>query len=224
MNPIRQVIHAVLNNLPTDERLLTIPLRPAYREWKKRYLTPGVPHFPSRELLWDHLISDHLKTPVVYLEFGVFRGYSIRYFSEHISDADSVFVGFDTFTGLPENWSTTPAGDFGVNGVLPQIDDPRVSFRKGLFQDTLPSFLETQPIRGSLFINCDADLYTSTLFVLTQLWKHLDGAIVYFDEFGCLPHEFRALEDFSRSYRIAYEVLGAATNIYQPVAIRFHRT
>jgi hypothetical protein len=73
-----------------------------------------------------------------------------------------------------------------------------------------------------VFINCDADLYTSTLFVLTQLWKHLDGNIVYFDEFRSLPHEFRAFEDFRQSYHKGFEVLGTAKPAHDQVAVRFH--
>ena len=47
-----------------------------------------------------------------------------------------------------------------LKGKLPNIDDDRVSFCKGLFQDTLPEFLETYDSKNVLVVNIDADLYS----------------------------------------------------------------
>ena len=70
-----------------------------------------------------------------------------------------------------------------------------------------------------LVIHCDADLYSSTLYVLTKLDGYLlPGTIIIFDEFFTVNHEFRALSDFMSSYNYQYRVL-AATEFYAQLAI-----
>src|SRR5579872_5329821 len=148
---------------------------------------------------------------VNYLEFGVYRGDSLLVWLDGISNPASRFVGFDTFTGLPERWRPTePAGHFNANGAIPDIKDPRCSFEVGLFQDTLPAFVARTDLSGRLVINLDADMFTSTLFVLTTVAPHLkSGDLIFFDEFSCPLDEFRAFEEFVRSFRVKYEVLDA---------------
>jgi hypothetical protein len=128
-----------------------------------------------------------------------------------ISNADSRFVGFDTFTGLPERWRPTEqAGHFNANGIIPDTKDPRCSFEIGLFQDTLPHFVVHNDLSRRLVVNLDADMFTSTLFVLTTLAPYFkSGDLIFFDEFSCPLDEFRAFDAFVRSFRVKYEVIGA---------------
>lgn len=149
--------------------------------------------------------------PLSYLEFGVYRGDSLRWWLGAISNLESRFIGFDTFTGLPERWRPTePAGHFNVNGIVPDVKDPRCSFEVGLFQDTLPAFVARANLSSQLVINLDADMFTSTLFVLTSLAPYLKrGDLLFFVEFSCPLDEFRAFEEFVRSFRVKYEVIGA---------------
>jgi O-methyltransferase len=167
----------------------------------------------GREWLYRKVIEqeDLDKNPISYLEFGVYRGDSLRSWLEGISQADSRFVGFDTFTGLPERWRPTePAGHFNANGATPDIKDPRCSFEVGLFQDTLPPFVGRADLSGRLVINLDADMFSSTLFVLTTLAPFFKaGDLIFFDEFSCPLDEFRAFEEFVRCYRVKYEVIAA---------------
>jgi O-methyltransferase len=159
--------------------------------------------------------------PITYLEFGVYRGASLQWWLTRISNSESRFVGFDTFTGLPERWrATEPAGAFDAKGNIPDIQDPRCGFEVGLFQDTLGRFVDRCDLSGRLVLNMDADMFTSTLFVLTTLAPHLkSGDIIFFDEFSCPLDEFRAFEEFVRSFRIKYEVVGAVYG-YTRVCIR----
>jgi O-methyltransferase len=167
----------------------------------------------GRSWLWDLIIQkeglDSL--PISYLEFGVYRGESLSWWLKRLSDPNSRFVGFDTFTGLPERWRRSEGlGHFNVNGKVPDIKDPRCSFEVGLFQDTLPGFIEQNDLSGRLIIQLDADLYTSTLFILTRLAPYLkSGDILFFDEFSCPQDEFRAFYEFVRSFRIKHEFMGA---------------
>ena len=167
----------------------------------------------GRAWLWESVLKkeglDSL--PVQYLEFGVYRGESLSWWLKRLSHPDARFAGFDTFTGLPERWRRSePLGAFNAHGKLPDIQDPRCSFEVGLFQDTLPGFIEHNDLSRRLIIQLDADLYTSTLFVLTRLAPHLkSGDILFFDEFSCPLDEFRAFREFVRSFRVKYEFMGA---------------
>src|SRR5579871_3098569 len=59
---------------------------------------------PNREKLWDAVIDQERldESPLLYLEFGVYQGRSMSWWLERIRNPESRFVGFDTFTGLPE--------------------------------------------------------------------------------------------------------------------------
>lgn len=167
----------------------------------------------SRESLYSSIVSREglNQAPLLYLEFGVYQGASIRHWLSVISHGESRFVGFDTFTGLPEHWrATEPLGHFDARGLFPKVADSRCSFEVGLFQDTLPAFIGRTDFARRLVINLDADMFTSTLFVLTSLGPFLKaGDLLFFDEFSCPLDEFRAFEEFAKSFRVKYEVLDA---------------
>lgn len=140
--------------------------------------------------------------PIDFLEFGVYKGNSIRLWSEVNRDPRSRFVGFDSFEGLPEGWTRNcPQGAFDVGGAIPDIGDERVSFVKGWFQSTLPEFLKGFTPRSRLVVHNDSDLYSSTLFTLVNLHQFLvRGTVIIFDEYSSALHEFRAFEDYKNSF------------------------
>ena len=78
---------------------------------------------------------------ILYMEFGVWKGYSIKYFTEKYKSKNSEFYGFDTFYGFPEDCLDMQKGHYSTSGAIPQINDFRVKFIKGLFQETLTDFL-----------------------------------------------------------------------------------
>ncbi len=154
-----------------------------------------------------------------YLEFGVYQGESMQEWCRLNTNQDSRFFGFDTFEGLPETWTAAQKkGAFNVGGVLPQIADPRVSFVKGLFQESLYPFLDDFRPRGRLVIHFDADLYSSTLFCLAAMDRFLSaGSVLMFDEFYDLSNEFAAFLSYTRAfYRRCVGV--AYTTAYTQVA------
>jgi O-methyltransferase len=165
------------------------------------------------EAMYDYLNVDMIcGEPVDYLEFGVYQGYTIKYWSTINSNPNSRFYGFDSFEGLPEDWSgafvRVPKGTFTTEGVVPDIDDPRVSFYKGWFQNSLPLFLQSYQSQNRLLIHCDADLYTSTLYVLCTLHNLFKaGSLIVFDEFSGATDEFRAFTDYTSSFLQKFRVV-----------------
>lgn len=156
------------------------------------------------------------KNPIDFLEFGVSRGTSFKWWVEHNSNPDSSFHGFDTFTGLPEDWGVLKKGSMSNGNEPPKIDDKRVNFYQGLFQQTFPEFIEKYNSENRKVIHLDADLYTSTLFVLTSFSHKLKkGDIILFDEFNVPMHEFKAFSEWVEAFYINYEFLGGVNNNYQ---------
>ena len=182
--------------------------------------------FPTRFKLYQAVLDRQgLDDPFDYLELGVGRGKSFRWWVGHAVHPMSSFVGFDSFEGLPEAWGKNPEGSYGAGGSPPAIGDSRVSFQVGLFQDTLGPFLQRPGFRAdnrSLVVHLDADLYSSTLYALTLLAPWLKGGdVLIFDEFGTLRnphHEFRAFFETERLLTAGYVVLGATPH-YRQVAI-----
>ena len=159
--------------------------------------------FSIREELWKCLFeSNDLSTKkILYLEFGVWKGASIKKMLTFNDNIESRFIGFDTFEGLPENWvQAAPAGHFNVGGQTPHIDDPRCAFVKGLFQDTLNNTLDELDLDGfdTVVVHYDQDLYSATCYCLHELRHRFGDYYFIFDEFHI--DEGRALYNFDQTY------------------------
>jgi hypothetical protein len=66
---------------------------------------PAEIEVPDHDALYHHaavVVGRH--EPVTYLEFGVAEGKSLRKMTQEFEHPDSIFVGFDSFVGLPEAW------------------------------------------------------------------------------------------------------------------------
>jgi O-methyltransferase len=173
-----------------------------------------VPKFDERFKLHEHVGLGLAKTPVDYLEFGVWQGATIKKWLSMNSHPQSRFVGFDSFEGLPEDWvEGQPRGTFSTGGVAPRVDDTRGQFVVGWFQNTLYEFLRSFSFDRQLVVHIDCDLYSSTLFVLGALDRHLSpGTVIIFDDFSSLNHEFAAWLDYRRSYSRTWKPLAMTTN------------
>jgi hypothetical protein len=140
--------------------------------------------------------------PIAYIEFGVFTGRSMDWFSKHLLNPQSVFIGLDTFDGLPQDWTTAgqPKGTYSSNGIAPKTDDHRVQFIRGLFHQSSCQWTELLRERASSHIciaHIDSDIYGSALYALFRVSESFKDFYVIFDEF--LGDECRALEDFKEA-------------------------
>jgi Macrocin-O-methyltransferase (TylF) len=182
----------------------------------------------TREDCWSEVAATIGFRPVLYLEFGVYEGESIKYWSKLLRHPDSRLHGFDSFEGLPESFddrSGQTLGAFDVNGQLPFVDDLRVTFHKGWFADTLPEF--DMPPHDQLVITLDADLYSSTKTVLQHLDKWIvPGTFVYFDDFAHMEHEPKAFDEYlqntGKRFKLAFTVMGLNYSVFvccQPAAL-----
>jgi len=199
----------------------------AYSAWREAAAPAAFDDFPCaapryqrRTELYAFLLEHAGLADVAidYLEFGVAGGDSLRWWLAQQRQPDSRFYGFDGFTGLPEAWDDLPAGHFAREGLPQGLDDPRCRLVPGLFQQTLRPFLASVKLAHRRVVHLDADLYSSTLYVLLHLEPHLRrGDLVLFDEFTSLEHELRAWQD-ALAATGRHARLVAARNNYRQVA------
>ena len=153
------------------------------------------------------------------LEFGVASGRTINFIADQ--RPKQVF-GFDTFTGLPEDWRAGyPRGAFATQS-LPTVRD-NVVLIKGLFEHTLPEFC-TQHEDTVAFAHIDCDIYSGAQTILAHLRDRIvPGTVLVFDEYFNYPdwemHEFRAFQEFVGAYSRSYEYIGIVAH-HQQVAVR----
>ena len=165
--------------------------------------------FDTREALLDHCLG-LIAADGMILEFGVYRGHTIRRIAERFPDRQ-VF-GFDSFEGLPEPWIFNRKGIFSdVDGALPEVPDNAVLI-KGLFQETSPDFLAKHPGPVAL-LHVDSDIYSSCKYVLETYGDRIrPGTVIVFDDFynypGWRDGEFRAFYEWCGATRARHEVIG----------------
>lgn len=217
---IKLKLHIFFN--PFAGALLQLVYMTRFSKWASQNKNISYNDFYSK---WDYhkryhlykyiLEKEALTSPINYLEFGVANGISFNWWMSNNNDPDSRFYGFDTFTGLPENFGPYKKGTFNTANNIPSIKDERGKFYQGLFQQTLPDFLKIFDNKNKNVIMLDADLYTATLFTLTSLAPYLKkDDIIFFDEFVVPTHEFMAYQHFINSYYFNLELIGAANNYY----------
>lgn len=225
-NFMRFSLHRIVS--PFENLMLNVANLSRLSRWRKTHSSLRFNDFflpkwdyQKRFALYEFLLREEkLVQPIQYLEFGVAEGKSFKWWVSHNTHPDSRFFGFDTFTGLPEDWNVFKAGAMSTGGNLPDLQDARAHFLKGLFQDSLPAFLLSFERKNRLVIHLDADLYSSTLYVLTMLHPYLkEDDVLVFDEFAVPQSEFLAFTNFVQAYRFEYEVLAAANN-YMFVAMK----
>jgi len=130
----------------------------------------------------------------LYMEFGVFKGTTINHCSSKLKD--KTFYGFDSFEGLPEAWDLVGNTGHNVSKIqvkekghfaldkLPKVND-NVKLVEGFFDQSLQPWMKENITDQSkiAWLHLDADLYSSTIYVLEQLNNYIvPGTIIRFDE------------------------------------------
>ena len=129
-----------------------------------------------------------LKRPVLWLEFGVWKGTDIAHIAGKLrekwgasrssgggdlSSGAPVIHGFDSFQGLPQDWkkgnaesetAAFPKGAFDLFGIPPIVAGDNVKLHRGWFEDTLPGFLDES--RGNLLRHAS----TTAAFSASSEW------------------------------------------------------
>lgn len=163
--------------------------------------------FENRYDLLDFSISK-ITIEGLYLEFGVFQGDTLNHIANKINNK---IYGFDSFKGLPENWSNIYSkGHFAVT-VLPKIS-LNAELVVGLFNETLCLFLK-EHLENCAFIHIDCDIYSSAKTVLNKLKSRIVyGTIIQFDEFYNYTdfenHEIKAFLEYVKENNVEYKFIG----------------
>jgi len=173
----------------------------------------------------------HVARGGLFAEFGVFEGKTLRMIKQKMRKymIDRPLYGFDSFEGLPEDY--TPyyvKGKFKMDSMQYEKLKRYVMHAKsgmeivpGYFEDTLEAFLVKHPGHFA-FVHMDADLYSSTKFVLDVLMTHyrlVPGTVIQFDEMFLVGQdddmwyydEFQAWNEFVDAYAIEFDWIGSHT-------------
>ena len=160
---------------------------------------------------WWFEACNQISTNGLCLEFGVFKGESINYFSEKFNGR--TWYGFDSFEGLQENWygGYHGKGWFDQKGKIPKVNK-NVKIIKGWFKDTLPLFFKDNKQKIS-FIHIDCDTYESTKDILNNINpKQLQkNCIILFDDYisywGWKDNIYRAWQEYIKENNIIYKYI-----------------
>lgn len=184
----------------------------AVGQWLRTQELP-IRTYATREALFEEIAGEVRGENVLYLEFGVYEGASMRTWSTLLAGQHASLHGFDSFEGLPDTWNAAnPAGHFSTQGRVPDVMDDRITFFAGWFSDTLASY--EAPAHDRLIINFDADLYASTKCVLDHLEPLIvPGTYLYFDEFANHDHELRAFQEYVKRTDLRLRLIGATPDL-----------
>jgi len=188
-------------------------------------------HFPSaqnlggRENLLRHACCSVAMDGDV-LEFGVMGGQTLTILCDEFNDR--IVHGFDSFNGLPEDWThDSPIGTYSMEGRLPPHLPSNAKLHIGLFENTLPKYLVSTDAPVAL-LHIDSDLYSSARTALFGLAPRLRaGSMIVFDEFlnypGWRQHEYRAFTEFVEAFDVEFRYFSFASS-YLSVAVRLEST
>lgn len=176
-------------------------------ERMRRYIEQNnIPYVENHQVLFETTFQ-WITRDGLWLEFGVATGKTITFIASH---APGLVYGFDSFKGLPEDF--TPTLRKGHFGRKKMPDVPRnVRLTIGLFQDTLIPFLEGHK-DSVAYVHLDADLYSSTRYVLTTLaetGRIQPGTVIQFDDIFYFDQiwytdEFDAWHGFVQQFGVEY--------------------
>jgi methyltransferase family protein len=184
--------------------LSTLPKLAATRLYRPGWKLPM-----RRFAVLDRALRAARPLPGIALEFGVYRGRSLRHAARR--QPARTFFGFDSFRGLPPDGRPDWQIDFAT--ALPPQLPANCRLVPGWFAETIPAFLHEEKSDIAL-VTVDCDVYSSAREVLFGLGERLrPGTILYFDELinydTFLWNEMLALFEFLEATGLGVEWIGA---------------
>jgi len=154
-------------------------------------------------------------------EFGVATGRTANHIARLLPH--KIVHGFDSFEGLPEDWTSRMPRGFFKRNALPRVRQ-NVDLHVGWFDKTLPEFKARHSNTPLQLLHIDSDLYSSAVTILNTLRHNIvPGTVIIFDEYINYPgwelDEFRAWQEHVRAFGREYEYIGRVSR-HQKVAIR----
>jgi len=225
---IREIIRRGLRKL-IEIAITDLDLMGSFRDiassanFEREHLAQAA-RFKGRSQLFRYALDQVGSNDGLFLEFGVYKGDSINRLAG--LKPGVLWYGFDSFIGLPEDWTLgARKGAFNIGGKPPPVRR-NVVLIKGFFEQTLAPFAAEH--RGSkvTFVHVDCDLYSATRTIFSALDEMLQpGSIVVFDEFinypGWQNGEYRAFMQFIGESKRSFEYIGYVRTGGQ-VAIRLN--
>ena len=178
-----------------------------FRSWAKKNFEDVLIFRTKNEILEEVINRAEVGFCVYYFEFGVAFGETAKFLLTRIS-ANSKYVGYDTFEGLPKAWRQLPKGAINANGDSPTINDDRFTFVTGFVENTVAT--DTFNVTGQKVIILDLDLYAPSLHVFKALVPSLmKDDIIYFDE--AFDRDERVILDNYVIGKLSFEVIGISS-------------
>ena len=184
----------------------------------------AVPNFATDYDFHDWIVRTQLDPKLgagLVAEFGVATGRTANHIARLLPH--KIVHGFDSFEGLPEDWtSRMPRGFFRREALPPGRQN--VELHVGWFDATLPEFKAQHGNAPLQLLHIDSDLYSSAVTILNTLRANIvPGTVIIFDEYINYPgwelDEFRAWQEHVKAFGREYEYIGRVSR-HQKVAIR----
>ncbi len=167
--------------------------------------------FHKRFDLHKYVLSLTDERDFLFFEFGVASGHSINHFAK--IKKNSIIYGFDSFSGLTEDWTGTHA----PKNYFSRASIPKVKKNVKLIISTFDrldaaTINEIMSPKKNLFLHIDCDTYNATNSVLSLIAPFLKhGDVIIFDDYigypGFQNHQHKSWSNFSRQYSCLYEYI-----------------
>jgi len=220
---IEKVIERALNNLFQNFRHNQLDMKTNYMKIQtQRFLSKAAEDnaiFYENKSTYYASITEFAnklstKNKCVFLEFGVYKGDSLKVLSENCQNID--FYGFDSFKGFKEQktisffWKRYQ-DKFSKNYDIPEFSN-NVKIVEGFVEETFNSdFINELKKYDIIFIHFDLDIYAPTSNVLKKLDLNQNKYFFMFDELlnyeDFLINEFRAFQEEVIEKKIQYKIL-----------------
>jgi predicted O-methyltransferase YrrM len=182
------------------------------------------PNFATDYDLHDWVVRSQLSNLLDHgniVEFGVATGRTLNHIARLMPH--KTVHGFDSFQGLPEDWTSRMPRGFFARDNLPKVRS-NCRLHVGWFDDTLPKWAKSHGDVPIQLLHIDSDLYSSAVTILKELSDLIvPNTVIIFDEYinypGWQQDEFRAWQEFVQERNIKYQYIGYVSK-HQKVAVR----